>query len=272
MDNIVAEHTNSSHILLRGDINARLDEQFDLEQDCIGPHVWEKRQSFDDPLRDNAVYLLDFLQSHILLLPQTFATLPSAKLVTYKEMTTTTTTTATTTTTPTHLLDDFAVTDWTALDYALSTHPFYADLTFKGSIFQQVVNTRHLPLLFTYRTSFTPPTETFSVPKLDYSFTFEFFNLIESELLQLTRNQLLNAPTSGIYVVAYRDGSCPNNRAVDPDNPAGWGFAAYTGTSPFEVHLEVANDWKISYGNVKTMPLDANIIFIWNGENHASRC
>ena len=78
LDNIVAEHTNSSHILLLGDINARLDEQLDAEQDCIGPHVWGKRRSIDDPLRDNAVYLLDFLQSHILLLPLTFSALPSA--------------------------------------------------------------------------------------------------------------------------------------------------------------------------------------------------
>ena len=51
-------------------------------------------------------------------------------------------------TTTTHTLDDFAVTDWTTLDYALSTHPIYADLTFKGSIFQQILNTRRLPPLF----------------------------------------------------------------------------------------------------------------------------
>ena len=143
---------------------------------------------------------------------------------------------------------------------ALSTRPIYVDLTFKGSIFQQVINTRHLPLLLTCRTSFTPPTKTLSVTKLDYAFTSEFYNLIESELLQLPHNQLLTTPTSGIYFVAYTDGSCPNNRTVGPDNPAGWGFGAYTGISPFDVHLEVANYWKISYGMVKTMPLDANVI------------
>ena len=150
----------------------------DPEQDFIGPNVRGKRQSRDDPLRDNAVYLLDFLQSHILSLPQTFSTLPSDKLVTYKEMTTTT-----------HLLDDFAVTDWTALDYAVSTHPVY-DLTFKGSIFQQVINTRHLPLLFTYRTSFTLPTKTLSVPKLSWitPVLLNFYNLLESELFHLTQS------------------------------------------------------------------------------------
>ena len=213
LDNIVAEHTNSCHILLLGDLNARLDEQLDLEQVFIGPKGWGRRQSIGDPLRDNAVYLLDFLQSHSLLLPQTFSTPPSKNLVPYKEMTTTT-----------HLLDDFAVTDWTALDYALSTHPVYVELTSKRSMFQQVINTRQLPLLFTYRTSLTPPTKTLSVPKLDYSCTSEFINLIESELLQTTHNQLLPTPTSGTFFVPYTDGSCTNNHTVGPDNPAGWGF------------------------------------------------
>ena len=107
----------------------------DPEQDCIGPHVWGKRQSVEDPLRDNAVYVLDFLQSHILL-PQTYSKLNPNKQMSYKEMTTTT-----------HFLDDFEVTDWTTLDYAVSSHPA-TDLTFKGSIFQQIIkNTRHLPLL-----------------------------------------------------------------------------------------------------------------------------
>ena len=82
LDTIVAEHSNSSHILLLGDINARLDQNLDVEQDSIGPNVWGKRQNLDDPLRDDAVYLFDFLQSHILLLPQTFTTLPPRKLVT----------------------------------------------------------------------------------------------------------------------------------------------------------------------------------------------
>ena len=91
-------------MLLLGDLNARLDGQLDPEQDFIGPQVWGKRQSTDDPLRDNAVYLLGILQSHILILPQTFSELPSDNLVAYKEISTTT-----------HLLEDFEVTDWTAL-------------------------------------------------------------------------------------------------------------------------------------------------------------
>ena len=39
LDNIVAEHPNSSHVLLLGDIDARLDEQFDLDKNFVGPNV-----------------------------------------------------------------------------------------------------------------------------------------------------------------------------------------------------------------------------------------
>ena len=123
----------------------------------IGPNVRGKRHSIEDPQRDNAVYMLDFLQSHILLLPQTCSRFPPSKQVTYKEMTTTT-----------HFLDDFTVTDWTTLDYAASSHQVYADLSFKGSFFQQIINTRHLPLLFTYRSSFNSAPKTPFTPKLDY--------------------------------------------------------------------------------------------------------
>ena len=120
-----------------------LDQHLDAEQESVGPNVWGKRQSLDDPRTDNAVNLLDFLQSHILLLPQTYAFLPPSRLVPYKEMTITT-----------HTLEDFEVTDRTTLDYALSTHPVLADITFKRSIFQQIINTRHFPLLFDYRSAF----------------------------------------------------------------------------------------------------------------------
>ena len=87
-------------------------------------------------------------------------------------------------------------------------------------------------------------------------------------MLQLTHNQLLTSPTSGTYLVAYTDGSCPNNRTVGPDSPAGWGFATYVSTSPFSDHLEVANDWTLSYGMVKTMPLDASVLVPLDGSKN----
>ena len=155
LDTIISDHHNSSHVLILGDFNSRRDKKLDPENDHIGPHVPGKRQSIDDPLRDNAICMLDFPQSHILLLPQTYSDLPPQQQVTYNEMTTTT-----------HFLEDFEVTDWTTLDYAASFHPVFADLTFKGSLFQQIVNTRHLPLLFSYRSSFQTIPKAPVVPKL----------------------------------------------------------------------------------------------------------
>ena len=55
---------------------------------------------------------------------------------------------------------------------------------------------------------------------------------------------------------------------MGPDSPAGWGFAAYTSTSPFEEHLVVTDDWSISYGMVKTTPLDVNGIVPLHDSNN----
>ena len=156
LDSIISGHCNSSHLIILGDYNARLDSSLDHDHDHIGPHVWGKRQSIPDPDRDNAVYLMEFMQSHLLLLPQIFTDLHPSNLVSYKEMTSTT-----------DFLDDFSVSDWTTLDFASITHPIYCDLQFKGSHFQQLINTRHLPLLFSYSSSFIFKTPTPSIRKLD---------------------------------------------------------------------------------------------------------
>ena len=68
--------------------------------------------------------------------------------------------------------------------------------------------------------------------------------------------------------MTYTDGSCPNNRTVGPDNPAGWGFAAYVSNAPFSLHLEIASDWTLSYGKVKTMPIDASALVPLDGPNN----
>ena len=142
-------------------------------------------------------------------------------------------------TTSADLLDDFEVTDWTTLDYASVSHPIFPDFTFKGSIFQQIVNSRHLPLLFTYRSFFTPKTRYTPEPKLDYSQTSEFYSAIETRLLSSTGNVTCSSSTTGQFLVAYADGSCPSTRTVGPDNPAGWGFTTYTSNSPFQCHSPV---------------------------------
>ena len=227
--------------------------------DHIGPQVWGKRQSTDDSDRDrdNALYLLDFTQSHLLLLPQTYTDLPDARKVSYKEMTSST-----------DCLDDFDVSDWTTLDYNAVSHPIFPDITFKGSLFQQLINSRHLPLLFTYRSSFAPKLPLRMEPKLDYSRTAQFYDAVEHDLLQSTGNSVCSTATTSQVLVAYTDGSCPNNRTVGPDNPAGWGFALYFSDHPFSHHISVTNDWHYSFGKVKTSPLVEHALVPLDGSNN----
>ena len=257
LDAILIDQKNSSHLLILGDYNSRLDEFIDPDMDHIGPQVWGKRQSIEDTDRDNALYLLEFLRSHLLLLPQTFTDLPDARKVTYKEMTS-----------PSDGLNDLDVSNWTTLDYGSVTHPIFPDIYFKGSIFQQPINTRHLPLLFTYRSSFAPRLPLKQDPKLDYSQTSKFYEAVETDLLQSTGNSVCSQATTDQVPVAYTDGSCPNNRTVGPDNPAGWGFALYTSDTPFSGHKQVNNNWLCSFGMVKTTPLDEHALVPLDGSNN----
>ena len=74
-------------------------------------------------------------------------------------------------TSTTDFLEDFSVSDWATLDFAPNTHPIFYDFQFNGSHFQQFINTRHLPLLFSYSSSFLSSPPTRSDPKLDFSRT-----------------------------------------------------------------------------------------------------
>ena len=190
---------------------------------------------------------MEFMQSHLLLLPQAFSDLPSSKLVSYKEMTTTT-----------DHLDDFSVTDCTTVDFASITHPIFCDFQFKGSHFQQLINARHLPLLFSYSSSFLSSPCVRAEPKLDFSRTSEFYHSVESSLLASANNSTytLDRSLHGRLL------------AVGPDNPARWVFSLYVSTSPFTAHLPVDDSWICSYGQVKNSPLDANVITPVDGSNN----
>ena len=54
-------------------------------------------------------------------------------------------------------------------------------------------------------------------------------------------------------IIAYTDGSCPNNRTVSFDNPAGWGFALTSGSS-LPTHPPVDSTWLQSWGKVRSTP------------------
>ena len=101
------------------------------------------------------------------------------------------------------------------------------------------INTRHLPLFFSYSSSFISSSSTHTEPKLDFSRTSDFYHSVESSLLASTNNSTCSLPHTSSSLVAYTDGSCPNNRTVGPDNPAGWGFSLYVSSSPFTTHQPV---------------------------------
>ena len=114
-----------------------MDANIDPTYTQVGPHVIGRRQTIPKPERDNAIYLTDFLEAHGCFLPQTVSDLPFRKRATYKEMT---------------CIDHSLLTDdvhqWTILDYLIVPQALRQTVTLAGSIFQQFMNTRHLPLVF----------------------------------------------------------------------------------------------------------------------------
>ena len=116
-----------------------------------------QRISVPDLDTDNAVYLLDCLQANHFILPQTFADLPCKKRVTYKEMQCSD-----------PMLARENVQDWTTLDYVAVPPKINDVLTISGSIFQQLINSRHLPLSMHLRTKFLPISSEKTPPKRDF--------------------------------------------------------------------------------------------------------
>ena len=117
-------------------------------------------------------------------------------------------------TTTSDTLDELDVHNLTTSDSAAATHPAYADITFQGSICQQLINTRHLPLVVKFETSFNHQPRKSTSPPLDYSQTSCFCSAVESELLASTGIILFWITTASSTLVACTDGSCPNNRTV----------------------------------------------------------
>ena len=242
LEEIVASHSNIDHLMLVGDFNARLDSALDRDQLNIGPAVIGQRISVPDIERDNAVYFLDFLQANNFSLPQTYSDLAFKKKVSYKEMSCTD-----------PLISGQNIQDWTVLDYAAVPPKIKAVLTFSGNLFQQLINSRHLPLSFHIRTKFLPIAHAKLPPKKDFRSLASYYDRIESALLDKADNSFAFTSPPANTLVAYTDGSCPNNRVVSFDNPAGWGFVytlGHTGAN----HPPAAADWTGSWGPVKSEP------------------
>ena len=168
LEEIAASHSNLDHLIVLGDLNARLDTALDKERIHIGPTVVGQRISVPDADRENAVYLLDFLQANNFILPETFADLPFKKKVTYKEVQCSD-----------PLISQESVQDWTALDHVAVPPKIQEVLTVSGSIFQQLVNSRHLPLSIHLRTKFLPIRQDQAPPKRDFRLLASFYDKVE---------------------------------------------------------------------------------------------
>ena len=169
-----------------------------------------------------------------------------------------------------HSLENPSTDTWAALDHVLITTALSEAFSFSGSIFQQMINTRHLPSYGVLSCQYPERSPPVAEPKLDYSNTKSFYHALEADLLSLTNNQMPDPPSPeyppSLFVVAYTDGSCPNNKIVSPDNPAGWGFAAMSSDTPAEPTQKTC--WEVSYGPVKTTPTDITILpEVWDSNN-----
>ena len=120
-------------------------------------------------------------------------------------------------------------------------------------MFQQLANSRHLPLLFSLQTRFQPAPPKQTHHKKDYTDLAPFYTSIETALLDKTDNAFTFPSPPSRTIVAYTDGSCPNNRTVSFDNPAEWGFTLISGHS-LPPHPAVNDDWLHSWGKVRSEP------------------
>ena len=243
LNELIVAHDNLDHLVLAGDLNSRLDAGIDDEEAHIGSAVVGQRQSIQDDSRDNAIYLYDTLQAHSLILPQTFTKLSFSKRCTYKEMGC-----------EDHLLKGTSVKDWTALDYVAVPPRLRDVLTIYGSTFQQLINTRHLPLSFGIKTHFLPSVASTAPPKKDFTDLTLFSEKVETTLLKETNNSYNLPPKCPNHYVAYTDGSCPNNKVVSFNNPAGWGFAVTLVDTDPTKHPPPSSTWIMGFGSVKSNP------------------
>ena len=158
--------------MVMGDFNARLAQEMDRDTPGLGPNVWGKRQALQDADRDNAVCLQEFLNTYSLIHSPSQTQLPPSQLVTYKEMTCTD-----------HSLENPSTDNWAALDHVLVTTALSEAFSFSGSIFQQMINTRHLPSYGVLSCQYPERSPPVAEPKLDYSNTKSFYHALEADLL-----------------------------------------------------------------------------------------
>ena len=115
--------------------------------------------------------------------------------------------------------------------------------TFAGNICRQFINARHLPLVFTAQTQHLQKPRAARRNRYDYTQLSAFYNHVETSLLSMTNNEFPPAKSTGPGILAYTDGSCPNNQIVSdplrlyhPTSPYGRNLAPSMGAGQNQPH------------------------------------
>ena len=87
-----------------------------------------------------------------------------------------------------HLCHTEDVHEWTTFDYILLPPSLIDSFSFTGSIFQQLINSRHLPLSFHLRANYLSPQSSVAVPKKKNGEMSQFFESIEHDFLAKSGN------------------------------------------------------------------------------------
>ena len=94
------------------------------------------------------------------------------------------------------LLSSASVEGWAALDHIFITSTLVDSFTHHGIIFQQMINTRHLPIVGVISCQYSEHLSPSKEDKLDYSCTKECYAAVEKELLFFADNQFPDISSS----------------------------------------------------------------------------
>lgn len=196
-----------------GDWNARVSPSQDPAARHIGPDAWDKRQAVADPERDNAEFLLSFLCSHDLFLPQTFGQPQARKRITYLE--------------PTAVSNNYYCpqkTDWASLDYVAAQLRYKSKIHKCASNCQVSLSTRHFPVELTLEVpKFRSKPVRAPCPKLEFSSPKgNFRHSLDLQIHNRLSTVQISPPAPSKTMAIFTDGSCGLTQGHS--RKGGWGF------------------------------------------------
>ena len=234
--------------LAMGDLNTRIHEPF-TDSNFMGTHHFYSPPPLGvQSHTPNLDFLEDFLTENHCCLPHTFQRDRTHPLVTYKELGAPPDASPYTPTRGHFHVLDYAIVPILRLKSVHSVH------TLPGL----VLNSQHYPLLMLFQVRDSrppkpgPPRGATKYLSPDRDTKLRLHQAQLSSLRQLAPDAQYSSPSfipcSVNRIEAYTDGSCPNNRAVSRDNPAGWGWCLRT------IENNTPGNWVHAAGFVSTDP------------------